>query len=61
MIASGQMTREEDLKELEPLFDAISIIKKRHGLTEKAFDEYMASPTHEHSYHITKKKSLCAK
>lgn len=58
MIALGKMTREEDMKEPESLYDDISIIKKRHGLTNKAFDELLASLAHEHSDHITNKKSL---
>ena len=65
MIVSGQMTREEALKELsEPLYDEkimseyIAIIKKRLGISDKEFDDIMAAPAHQHSDYKTDKKSV---
>jgi len=56
MIVSGQMTREEALKELsEPLYDEslmneyISFIKKTLGITDAEFEEMMNSEPHQHS------------
>ena len=56
MIVSGQMTREEALKELEePLYDPammeqyIAIIKERLGLSDEEFTRLMAAPPHEHT------------
>ena len=56
MIVSGQMTREEALRELsEPLYDEdmmegyISIIKQRLKLSDEDFDRLMAAPPHEHT------------
>ena len=55
MIVSGQMTREEALKELaEPLYDDkmmkkyIDIIKEKIGITEDEFTEIMNSSPHRH-------------
>lgn len=55
MIVSGQMTREEALKEYEkPLYDPelmeeyIGIIKKNLGITDEEFEEIMSAPTHQH-------------
>lgn len=55
MIVSGQMTREEALKEYEePLYDPalmeeyISIIKRNLGITDGEFKEIMCAPTHQH-------------
>lgn len=60
MIASGQMTRDEALKELsEPLYDEnmmseyIAIIKKRLGITDQEFDEIMKAPAHQHTDYKT--------
>lgn len=56
MIVSGQMSREEALKELsEPLYNEammaeyIAIVKKRLGLSDADFDRIMAAPAHEHT------------
>lgn len=56
MIVSGQMTREEALREMEePLYDEtmmaeyIGIIKERLKLTDADFDRIMAAPAHEHT------------
>lgn len=55
MIASGQMTREEALKEMkEPIYDRkmmesyIAIIKKNLKITDEEFDEIMSAPVHQH-------------
>ena len=55
MIVSGQMTREEALKELEkPLFDEtkmneyIAFLCKKLHITEQKFQEIMEMPAHEH-------------
>ena len=55
MIVSGQMTREEALKELsEPLYDEkqmdeyISFIIDRLGIDQDTFDTIMAAPPHQH-------------
>lgn len=55
MIVSGQMTREEALKEIdEPLYDEqqmqnyISIIKQNMNMSDKEFEEIMAAPAHQH-------------
>ena len=60
MIVSGQMTRDEALKEIEePLYDEvlmkkyIEIIKKRLNISDKDFDRIMAAPTHEHEEYKT--------
>ena len=65
MIVSGQMTREEALKELsEPLYDEkmmndyINIIKNRLGLSDKEFEEIMAAPAHQHVDYRTDKISV---
>ena len=56
MIVSGQMTREQALKELEePLYDEemmnryIAIIKERLGLSDADFKRIMSAPVHEHT------------
>ena len=56
MIVSGQMTREEALKELsEPMYDEalmknyISIIKEKLCISDEEFDEIMSAPTHQHT------------
>jgi N-acetyl sugar amidotransferase len=55
MIVSGQMTREEALRELEePLYDEqmmneyIAIIKNKLGISDALFSEIMEAPTHMH-------------
>lgn len=65
MIMSGQMTREEALKELsEPMYDEsmmneyIQIIKKNLNITDKEFEEIMAAPTHQHTEYKTEDQSL---
>ncbi|MCR2049087.1 N-acetyl sugar amidotransferase [Acetatifactor muris] len=61
MIVSGQMTREEALKELqEPVYDEvmeeyIGIIKDRLGINDTEFEEIMKAPTHEHEEFRTDK------
>lgn len=64
MIVSGQMTRDEALKELDQdLYDEvqmneyIGIIKQRLGLTDEDFDRIMAAPPHEHEDYKTDKLS----
>ncbi len=56
MIASGQMTREEALKELaEPLYDEammadyLADIRQKLGLSQEEYQEIMAAPAHEHT------------
>lgn len=56
MIVSGQMTREEALKEYkEPIYDQetmdkyIAFIKENIGISDKEFDEIMNAPTHQHT------------
>ena len=60
MIISGQMTRDEALRELEePVYDEammkeyIAFIKKGLGLTDEDFDRLMAAPTHQHNEYRT--------
>ena len=60
MIVSGQMTREQALKELEePLYDEkmmdgyISIIKGRLGFSDADFDRIMNAPAHQHTDYKT--------
>lgn len=55
MIVSGQMTREEALKEMEePIYDKkmmdnyIAVIKKNMQITDKEFDEIVSAPVHQH-------------
>lgn len=56
MIVSGQMTREEALRELsEPLYDEqmmeeyIKIIKEKLDIGDEEFDEIMYAPPHQHT------------
>lgn len=56
MIVSGQMTREEALKEAEePIYDEalmtqyIAQIKERFHLSDEDFDRLMAAPVHQHT------------
>lgn len=65
MIVSGQMTRDEALKELaEPMYneqqmkDYIQIIKSRMGMSDKDFDTIMAAPAHQHNEYKTDKLSV---
>ncbi len=65
MIVSGQITREQALKELaEPLYDDkmmkeyISIIKKNVGITDQEFDDIMAAPVRKHTDFKTDKLSV---
>lgn len=60
MIVSGQMTREEALKELEePLYDEkimgeyIQCLKQKLHLSDDEFDKIMAAPTHQHTDYKT--------
>lgn len=62
MIVSGQMTREEALKELsEPMYDVkmmegyIEHIKKNLGISNDEFDKIMAAPAHQHNEYKTDK------
>ena len=55
MIVSGQMTREDALKELEePLYDEklmseyIALIKRNLRISEEEYDNIMKAPTHQH-------------
>ena len=66
MIISGQITREDALKEQEkPLCDEnlmneyIEIIRTRLGFTTKEFDELLKAPTHQHTeYNVDKKTDI---
>ncbi len=56
MIVSGQLTRDEALKELaEPIYDEnrmteyINILKTKLGISQKEFDDIMAAPIHQHT------------
>ncbi len=60
MIVSGQMTREEALRELdEPLYDPalmdgyIAQIKEKLGFTDAEFEAVMAAPAHQHTEYRT--------
>lgn len=60
MIVSGQMTREQALKELEePLYDEqmmneyIAVIKQRLGLSDADFERIMKAPVHQHTDYKT--------
>ena len=55
MIVSGQMTRDEAMRQLaEPLYDAqmmnnyVRFIKEKLQLSDEEFDEIMKMPVHEH-------------
>ena len=56
MIVSGQMTREQALKELEePIYEEnlmkeyIAVIKEKLDISDLEFDEIMAAPVHYHT------------
>lgn len=60
MIVSGQMTREEALKQLEePLYDEammneyIDLIKRNLRLSDEEFDDIMTAPVHRHEEYAT--------
>lgn len=62
MIVSGQMTREEALKELaEPMYDEkmmqgyIEHIKSNMGISDEEFEQLMESPAHQHNEYRTDK------
>lgn len=68
MIVSGQMTREQALKELEePLYDKklmedyISIIKRNMRISDSEFDQIMKVETHQHKEFKTEEKTLLYK
>lgn len=68
MIMSGQMTRDEALRELaEPIYDEkmmadyIAFIKKQMGISDQEFDKIMAAPTHQHTEYKTEDKTLSYK
>lgn len=63
MIMSGQMTRDEALRQMEePLYDSeqmeeyISLIKRNMKISDKEFDEIMAAPTHQHEEYAVEEK-----
>lgn len=65
MIVSGQMTRDEALKELsEPMYDEslmnryLAHVKEELGITEKEYDEIMKAPAHLHTDYKTDKLSI---
>lgn len=61
MIISGQLTREEALKQYleEPIYDEemmagyIAYIKKQLKISDQEFDEIMSAPSHQHSDYKT--------
>lgn len=60
MIVSGQMTRDDALKQLEePLYDEammadyIALIKNNLHLSDKEFDDIMSAPVHMHEEYAT--------
>ena len=65
MIVSGQMTREEALKELEkPLYDEgmmeeyIQSIKERLEISDAEFTEFMEAEVHQHTDYKTDRLSV---
>lgn len=65
MIVSGQMTREEALRELEePLYDEnimqgyIEVIKEKLNISDSEFDEIMKAPAHQHTEFDTQENDL---
>ena len=68
MIVSGQMTRDEALREFEePIYDEkmmreyIDIIKGRLHITDSEFDAIMKAPSHQHTDYKTEDDTLCYK
>ena len=68
MIISGQMSREDALKELsEPIYNEaqmseyISFIKKQIGISDTEFDELMTAPVHQHTDYKTEDSTLTYK
>ncbi|MCI9282959.1 MAG: N-acetyl sugar amidotransferase [Lachnospiraceae bacterium] len=62
MIVSGQMTREEALRQLsEPLYDEkqmedyISIIKRNMKISDEEFEAIMSAPTHQHEDYVVER------
>lgn len=65
MIVSGQMTRDEALKELEePMYDEkqmaeyVELIKKNMHLTDEEFEAIMKAPAHRHEEYKTESKTI---
>ena len=65
MIVSGQMTREQAMKELEsPLYEEsmmqeyIAFIKKKLQISDTEFDALMAAPAHKHEEYKTDKLAV---
>ena len=65
MIVSGQMSREEALKEFsEPLYDDkmmdkyIAFVKSKLQLSDEEFNGIMDAPTHQHTEYETEDRSL---
>lgn len=65
MIVSGQLIREEALREYAgPLYDQeqmeqyISIIKEKIKLSDAEFDKIMAAPTHQHTEYAIEDKTI---
>ncbi len=65
MIVSGQMTRDEALREFEkPIYDEkmmaeyIDIIKEQFHITDMEFDAIMAAPSHQHTDYKTENDML---
>lgn len=68
MIVSGQMTREEALKELEkPLYDkgqmveCINLIKSKIGISDEEFEQIMSAPSRQHTDYKTQDDLLYIK
>lgn len=68
MIVSGQMTREEALKELEePLYNErqmqeyIEQIRSNLHISEQEFNEIMEAPTHQHEEYKTEDQTFIYK
>lgn len=64
MVVSGQMTREEAMKELEePIYDEklmnqyIKVVKEKIGITDKEFDEIMRAASHSHDEYKTESQN----
>lgn len=64
MIVSGQLSREDAMKELQsPLYeekmmqDYITFIKKKIGISDREYEDIMRAPCHEHTDYKTDKLS----